>query len=325
MMLGKVSIIYFYIKPAKDGGDDMRNIKYKQIPDRAFIPVVQMIEIYRATPLTREEKQRIERGGPDIKLVEPSGLIKLESRKDVLANYTYLDDTPIKIGGWTHENKYTIKKRSGRQGFAMMIPTSLSVDDIERANKRGSYIICDIGEDGYIDRDTARVIGNSIFKKMYTIPYNEEIYRIIRGEGRSSKRQVNKIERPIDFGLNNGGFMSLASEINNHTEAERPKEVKGLGEELAERQSEPQRAVEQKREPSKIRAINRIMRGEVLVGFIVQNEIGQTKQVDRVEMMRLCQNRAITNISLARHPQTGTNYLRGNGIKIGDLPPHYIN
>lgn len=329
MVLGKVSIIYFYIKPDTNGGDYMRNIKYNQIPDRAFIPVVQMIEIYKATPLTREEKQRIERGGPDIKLVEPSGLIKLASRKDVLANYTYLDDSPIKIGGWTHENKYTIKKRSGRQGFAMMIPTSLIVTDIERANKRGSYIVCDIGEDGYIDRETARVIGNNIFKKMYTIPYNEEIYRIIRGEGKRPKAQKIEIERPVDFGINNEGFNALASEINNHTDAERPKDVNGLRE---EREAEPQRAAEEsggtkarRTEPTKIRAINRIMVGETLVGFIVQNERGQTRQVNTVEMMGLCKNKAVTNISLARHPQTEKAYLRGNGIKIGDLPPHYIN
>lgn len=61
-----------------------------------------------------------------------------------------------------------------------------------------------------------------------------------------------------------------------------------------------------------------------LVGFIVQNQQGQTKNVTTNQMIGLCEKRLVANIMLARQGEDGKIYLRGNNIRIESLPSYNI-
>ena len=72
-------------------------------------------------------------------------------------------------------------------------------------------------------------------------------------------------------------------------------------------------------------AIGRLVnQSNQLVGFIIQNNEGKTKQINLNQMMNLCSKKLISNIMLTRQSETNKVFLRGNNMRIESLPAYNI-
>ena len=71
-------------------------------------------------------------------------------------------------------------------------------------------------------------------------------------------------------------------------------------------------------------AIARIVSSGSTVGFVLRKPNGQLAHVDIGKMHAICKRKLVSNIVIATNEVTGKTYLRGNGIKIEDLPEHTI-
>lgn len=146
-----------------------------------MIPVVRKRDIVRARPLSREEK-KAESGQGDILIIEPSGLKRTITRKELLSRYTYLNGKRIGISGWRSSNEYMIGRLDNTNAYAMMVPLNCTVEiqGLQANNsdrKSADYIVALALPNGGVDPNTIGIIPSALFKKMYYIPPNDIITR----------------------------------------------------------------------------------------------------------------------------------------------------
>lgn len=314
-----------------NGGIVMNTLIYKELPDNVFIPIIRKRDIVTARPLSREEKREYGSGGPDILLTSPTGEQRLITRQELVANYTYINGKKISISGWSSKRRYLIGKMDDTQLFGMLVPTNCTLKlkgkTANKANKTyGDYIICLPSPNGGIDRESAGLIPNKIFRKMFHIPENEVITRNI-GKGNAefnpdrARKRRNKSRAEIkrsttpDFGLNEDAFANMAAEIQK--QPSKTVDTSGLNNKVKVRD-------EKHGDNKKFIAIGRLMRNGNLEGFVIQNTRGATRNITKQEMMQLCQRKLVTNVMLSRKEETGKYFLRGNGIRIDMLEQYDI-
>ena len=159
---------------ANNSYQDKIPLEFDKIPDRMFIPAVRVRDIVKARPLTHEEKSKIKRGSPDI-LVEPIiGESYLLTRNDIVVNFRYTNGTKIKTSGWESTKQYIIYRNDNTEVAVMQVPLNHTVNvNGNIANKKsrnsGEYIVCTFGENGEIERQSAKVVTSAVFKKIAAI------------------------------------------------------------------------------------------------------------------------------------------------------------
>lgn len=309
----------------------MNTLVYTELPDNVFIPVIRKRDIVRARPLSREEKREYGKGCPDILLVSPTGEQRLITRQELLSNFTYLNGRKININVWSSKKNYMVVRMDDTQLFAMLVPYNCTINIKGRnanknKNRRGDFIICLTDNNGGIDRESAGLIPNKIFRKMFHIPENEVITRNI-GKGNAefnpdrARKRRNKSRAEIkrsttpDFGLNEDAFANMAAEIQK--QPSKTVDTSGLNNKVKVRD-------EKHGDNKKFIAIGRLMRNGNLEGFVIQNTRGATRNITKQEMMQLCQRKLVTNVMLSRKEETGKYFLRGNGIRIDMLEQYDI-
>lgn len=314
----------------------MNTLVYTELPDNVFIPVIRKRDIVRARPLSREEKREYGKGCPDILLVSPTGEQRLITRQELLSNFTYLNGRKININGWSSKKNYMVVRMDDTQLFAMLVPYNCTINIKGRnanknQNRRGDFIICLTDNNGGIDRGSANLISNKIFKKMFHIPENEVITRNIGkgnqefnpAETKNRRRNSNRVNNSPhknknvvtpDFGLNEDAFAQMASEIQR--QPSKPADTSII-------KNNPANTDRVAPTNQQYTAIGRLMQNGVIAGFVIQNSKGATRNVTKQEMMQLCQRKMISNVILSRK-ESGAYYLRGNGIRIDMLQSYDI-
>lgn len=293
-----------------------------KIISKGMLPVIRKRDILKARTLSRDEKKNIERGGPDILAISPSGQKIMLRREEVIKNYTYLDGKRISMAGWNSSKQYLIARLDNSDAVAMMVPLNCTanVNGIKANNAKrstGDYIVGLIDGAGSIDQSTIGIIPSAIFKKMYYMPPNDVITRNLRGNNKlytpyrqkppaknteiSFTKQLGIDAESIDFG-------------DSILEKQPVKPVNNTNMNLAKPKQET---------TYKYMATGRLVNqsGET-IGFIIQNKAGQTKEISKGQMMELCKRKLVSNIMLGVKSDTGTHYLRGNNIRIEMLPTY---
>ena len=310
----------------------MNTLVYEEIPNSLFIPVIRKRDIVKARPLSRVEKQERESGSPDIILLSPIGEQRFITRKEMVDKYTYLDGKKINIRGWSSNRTYMVGCMDSTRLFAMLVPLNCTISlkgrEANKNTKQGDYIICLSDIDGGINRESANLISNKMFKKMFSVPENNAITRNI-GKGNrmfnleNTKRKKiynREVKNTDDSILNKDEFYMMANEIQKQPSSILTNNILSNKEEVKRDKEE----VKSNNSSQQYIAIGRLMQNGALTGFIVQNSNGATRNVTKQEMMRLCQRKMISNIVLSKKENSNAYYLRGNGIRIDMLQSYDI-
>lgn len=296
-------------------------ISFDSIKDRMFIPAIKVRDIVRARPLSASEKESIQRGSPDILINPVIGESYLIHRNDVIRNFVYTNGKRIKTSGWKAESQYVIFRADNTTVMVMQVPQNhtVVVNGVianEKTRKSGDYIVCPLTENNEIDREHASVVSSAIFRKMCYIPRNEVIDRhrgsknkffdFISGVNLQDKfrdrknRVINPIKQtPIPSGIRSTASVPKPNAYENSARYNIPKA------------------------DSSYKVVGQIVDAYgKRVGFVISAPSGATKEIDKLTAMKLAENKKISNMEAVKS-QSGDIYLRGNGIRLEDLPVSY--
>lgn len=306
----------------------VRKVTLSSLPDDLFMPVIKKVDIVSARILSRQEREQlnVQRGGADVLIETPSGRSMLITRNQLIENYRLLNGGKIKLSSWKNGVNYLIMKPANSNAFALMVPRKYAIvldNNVSNSvGMPGVYVVCDSSEDGSIDKSSAHVVDRILFRKMYNMPQNDIIARFShRGQlkkGNNIVRDINVNVRPSNVDGNNVN-MHLSNIDSNNVKGEKSVAVKeGLN-------FSNNRVIKEEGDGRYFTAIGKLVNNDgKIVGFVVRDKKGNTRNVTKVEMLRLCENRLVDNIVAVYKEGTNTRYLRGNGIKIEDLPSYRV-
>lgn len=284
----------------------MKTVRFADIPDKAFVKVHKKREIVRVRLLTPKEKHSMPRGSFDVLMQSATGDKKLVDRNVVLSAYRYPNGKSIDMHDWSNKKSYVLMRNTNQPALGMLIPSDMIVDLNGRTTNQNSktYIVGEIDSTGNINRSTVRVISGELFRKMFTVDPSDIIDKY---------RQVKK---SASVGV------TVAAEKSDRS-AVRCTTGNAVGNQATQVNKQPVAA-----EPSKSITYNAIARllnsDNQLVGFKIQGNHGSISLVTMKDMLRLCQSNYVSNVMIVNDDKGNPRYLRGNGIKISDLPPDWV-
>lgn len=300
----------------------INNATADRISSRSFISVTRKRDIQKARIMSVRDRNGLANGASDVHLESPLGEKKTISRKELMQNYVYLSGRKIRISGWKANRDYYVVREDNTRALAVQIPRNYRIRVNERvtnSSKGRDYIVCLLGADNTIDRSTASIVSRDLFRKMFTIQ-RDDFTRFCndRGYRVRSKREDNEHVLPKKASYNN--TIKTTGEVRKIP----PVETRVV-QANTQRMNRVQNSTKAQSMSTAYEAVGRLINSEgKILGFVIKDGRGMTKQVSKQEMTVLCNKKLVSNLSLATREGTGTKYLRGNGIKISDLPSTVI-
>lgn len=307
---------------------------FDNIPDKAFIPVLIKRDIVKARILTHSEKMGMPGGSSDVQIESILGYKRLVSRKEILRDYRYLNGKKVKLAGWRNGKAYTVMSAVNTRAVAMMLPVNcvMSVGN-KRVNnsksKYGDYVICVANAEGNIDRSTASVVSRNTFRKMFSVLPNEVIEKnkgsknSLLGRGRVESAEYEEVSMIDEF--KSPSKLESKNNITVNKTNEGVTEAPIGAVDLSRNNIDNKPIVSPTMSGTKLTTIGKLLNSEnKIVGFIVKDNKGMTRQVSKKDMIELCSRKLVDNIIIATREPDGAKYLRGNGIKIDSLSPYYL-
>lgn len=308
-------------------------LRYEDIPDRAFLKALYSVSILVASPVSLGEKAQLKQKGADIKVYAPfEGYTTFLDRKTITSNFTYLDGVSIKLSAWKSKNKYQIKRKVNEVYAVILIPKGVRVtyqgrEIIQATAKYASYIICPFTEGEQINRGEFRILSSSLFKRMFVILPDEVIYMAKRGELKSQTvKKVRSTPSRSDVKQRPMKLQPMRDDSRNS------------GTKAADRTHEVRRQQKTETVPIaangsgtqyKYKAVGRVLNASgSLDKFVIESLVspGSKTVITKAQMVELCKKKAVSNIMLYTATSAAEGVarshvtLRGNGIKISDLP-----
>lgn len=319
-----------------------------KIPDGLFLPVIQLRDISTAKIKPLKERKP---GEPDIIIKDIFGNILNISRFELIESYRYLNGGKINLSSWKNNKEIYVVRSADREMYGLFVgPKNILcipgdagekvVDFSEYPN--GAYILCD-AVDSEIDRETYYIIPKKIFTKTCAMQGSlkrnieedfslSEIYDKITEKRRIEKEEQEKERKSLE-------------EKQSKLKARRIEEQKIL-KELEGKQSSYDSYAEQDdtlqpiNATIPINALNKLktqdcatlekstehikysikaklLRNEVLVGFVLEIQNNRTVKISLQKAMELADNNKLSNVGIRR--LNGKPYLYGIGIKLSEL------
>lgn len=304
-----------YIKQGS-GGNVMINCN--NLPSKVFIDAVKTKDICKAVILTKQERTEIQPGSPDIKLIKASGESTLVSRSQLSNNYTLSNGKKIRMAFLNSGKEYVVYSVCNENYKILKLPDNCMGVLNNKRIKPGNYIVAKVDTTGNIDTQSMTSISPNLFRKMFKIPLQDVIKRNM-GKGSkmftlfnkapllNNKKNVNmQIEKPVAPKKVNVVKNIDTSELNINPSSIK---VPTMQEQVA---------------TSKYRfiVINKLvdMNGN-MVGFTVKDKSnGQIKQLTVAQVTKLCDRKLVENVMLVTKESTGMKFLKGNGMRLDNLP-----
>ena len=327
-----------------------------------MLPVVRKRDILKIRLLSRQEKKNRKHGSADIVATTPFGTQFMISRDKILTEYRYLSGNKISFAGLSCNTEYIVFKPDNTNAFAVKIPLNCTVNGIE-ANKSkrssGDYIVVFLDQYGEMDYNTAGVVPSAVFKKMFYMPPHEEIDKFkdrpvtrdyVPGISKnnmldntiknvSSRSQIPNKPRDYVNELNlnpssfNFGDENLESSVNAQ-----PTQLNLGGinnSDMLNAQQTPRQAINKplnqqvqpsnQAQSSKYTAVARLVSNNgALVGFVIANKSGKTKNLTLQQMYQACSNHLIDNVAAGVRSDTQKKFFRGTTSPLTDLPEQRI-
>jgi len=335
-------------------GERTAAIYVDKLPDCAYVNAIKSVDICTARLLTSAEKANIQRGGPDVEIVDMGGNKQLVTRQQLCSQYTHCSGRPIKLQYLRTDTKYIVYSVCNQTCRVTKLPNNCTGNINGKNIAPGSFIIKDAS--GKIS-----VLSPKLFRKAYKIPLNDVIKRhmngnvsrdfnianIYKSESESRRRLQRefsgKVPAPIQINAPVQPSMSMPQpqehiqnsfRTQNANECARPQlrqnasgnkfvnqnnKSFSMGAAPTNRQNSGQ-APQATGAPLTIVA-RLVNMNKQLVGFMVLHKAsGNKKQMTTSQVKALSKEHKIDNIMLVTKEGTDIQYLRGNGIVIQNLP-----
>lgn len=300
-------------------------IEFERINDEAFIKVNKVRDIVRVYVCSRKDDGYY-------RAAELCGSVVEMSTEKLEQNYTMCDGSRIRKlylkSGSTYD-VVGIDREFSKEYAAMLVPDNCEVLIGKRIVQGGSYIVLDVDVNGCIDRDKVYTIGKDIFRKAFKIPMNNMIFRC---SGKPVNREIRRKRSNQTVEDNRVKYEVVDKKANNtveqNTSNQRIGETYNIRNVRANNISynKPVDNNNNKKDVKKYkyRAISRVVDiNGSLYAFEIMH-IGGTRidVVSKHDMLSLCENKLVENIMCTN--KDGKKFLKGNGIKIADLPEKEI-
>ncbi|MBR1455158.1 MAG: hypothetical protein IJ593_11055 [Lachnospiraceae bacterium] len=292
-------------------------IEYKDIPDKVFVKAILIRDIAKARLLSKEEKQNIERGSPDIEVISIVGGKSMVDRNSILANYKYTNNKRVKTYGWKSGKEYVIYRDINDEVYVFKVPTYAKVkvgNKVANYSSKGSgdYIICLSNERG-IDRANVYVVSSQLFRKLGFIQNSDTIDKCYN-KPKNSRRQFNLIAaiNKIVSSRDNGFSLPLMND-DKPVQPDRTNYSVSASNNYTKPANGPK---------GQVKLVGQIHNSfGKRIGYIVMDSNGKTGKINKNAAVKLAYNHKISN---AEAVKTNSEYfLRGNGIAIEKLPITY--
>lgn len=289
-------------------GDIVLNLD--KVLKNGMITVIRKRNILKARILPRSQREGYRGNKGDILLVSPSGVKRVISRRELVSKYTYLNNAKISLAGWKESKSYIVCCLDNTEALAVRVPLKYTLEvkgkKVNFGNKKsGDYIVVDLDNNGEMIEDTLGIISSNLFKKMYYIPSNE----LNKLKDRVQRVRGDRPNYASELGvkLTDSKEQPNYNVVSGNTSRNLTRSVNDNGE---------------KQNKFKYMATARIASesGEI-VGFVLMSlKTGESRNVTKEQMMVACKKRLVSNVVLAVKSDTGTLYLRGNNIRLENLP-----
>lgn len=315
------------------------NLDISRIPPNAFLTATRKRNIVRACIDSKAPDKRL-----DIKIVTPMGDSTYIQRNDLLGKYRYLSGKTINLHGWKKDVQYNIYTNDNSQFYFMQVPTNLTatVNGL-LANKSkpkvGDYIVCYGGADGKVDVRTGAVIQAKMFHKMFSIPRHPVIakykgkknrtfmpkpkflvqlgdakkIRTSRNAGNNAGMNLNNLQKPGTSGTYGTSGKKLNPE--NPSYGVNAATLPGVDKNIARPLNTPK--------VNRVKTVGKLMNGQKIVGFVLQIDGKNYKNVEALQMKALIAKGIVTDVMVS-HNNYGVEFFRGNGIQIESLPERQV-
>lgn len=328
-----------------------------------FLPAINLVEIARVRVLSFDERKKKKPGSPDVEVYPLVGKPYLISRQELSSQFRYTNNFRVRANGLSPKQKYVVYRKTNRPVWVLKVPKYIAIDNGNiKANTRtgasGDYIVCLAGQDGEIDLESASVVRAKTFRKMCVIPYAASIMKAMRS--RRKMRPQEFLEQgifpyaPSVHSNGNGDTFQKSGNTENNVRStpqqrvnsQRPTRVptqsKPVDPEDGFRQlsqawrsgaSSPQnRQMARPTEPStrnngkpSLKFVAQLCNSQgVRVGFVVMQVGGAKKKVSNGTALNLASAGLVSNAEVVSNNLGGDPFLRGNGVRLSDLPIVYV-
>ena len=328
-----------------------------------FLPAINLVEIARVRVLSFDERKKKKPGSPDVEVFPLIGKPYLISRKELSSQFRYTNNFRVRANGLSPKQKYVVYRKTNRPVWVLKVPKYIAIDNGNiKANTRtgasGDYIVCLAGQDGEIDLESVSVVRAKTFRKMCVIPYAASIMKAMRSRRKMRPQEFLRqgifhyVPSVHSDGSDNEPQKSGNTE--NHVRStpqqrvitQRPTRVptqsKPVDPEDGFRQlsqawrngaSSPQNGqMARPTEPStrnngkpSLKFVAQLCNSKgVRVGFVVMQVDGAKKKVSNGTALNLAAAGLVSNAEVVSNNPGGDPFLRGNGVRLSDLPIVYV-
>lgn len=262
------------------------------VNDKGMIKATRVRNIAQARIASKGERAKLPNKYYDVIVESIIDKPKLISRKELISDYRHISGKKISITFMRSGDRYHLINKDKTEHYVYYIPKGCT-GRINNSNLgNDSYIIFNTNKNGEIDRESFGVLPRSLFRKMFTI--NQEALDVFKS-GKPLSKSVHTIQKDRTSDINK----QITMNNRGKTEVARVKKTQPKYD---------------------YRAIGRLIGAqENQVGFVLEDRRGNRRDAPNGVVFNMCKQKKISNVTLARS-EKGNWYLRGNGIKIGDLP-----
>ena len=285
----------------------MNTIPVDKLNGNCFLDAVMTKDIAELTIISPKEKKAVgskyKRGEPDILVRHLDGRVERLYRTDVNGRFRHPNGKAVRLLLLKNSTKYPVYIDCEEKYKAVKVPKSYRVDFNGRRLNGGGYIICKVDDKGAVLKETLRVISSDSFKRAFRIPESKYIKRVgIRENGTGRKKL---------------GVEEMKKGLANIRRVEQKKTdntvVKNIKENID--------VVKEDKSKYKYRVYQRITNiDKKVVGYAIEEiTTGRKKNITTKQLATLCSMKVVENVMLVTR-EDGTKFLKGNGIKLENIP-----
>lgn len=314
--------IYDYMKQDNRG---RKVLICDDLPAKGFIDAIKVQDICKMRIIGRKERAKIklEPGSPDVIITSLTGERQQITREQLCRNYVCTNNKPIILAFVRDSKEYVVKsKQNSNQTYKILkLPDKCPAILRNKQIEPGSYIVCTSDEQGKADVSNMRAISAKTFRRTFKIPMQPVIEKAL-GIGKIS-RQINLLK---DITSEDRAY----SILSNNSKDTNMHNIDAVNSKIDEednrfnRQIQNSNTIKNNTEQSKyrFRAINKIVDNDnKTIGFTIQEiATNKVKQLTLVQVYKLCNQKTVSNLILVKNENTGQSYLKGNGMRLENLP-----
>lgn len=269
-------------------------VELSNVPDSMFNRVIKVREIAKATLCSKDVMAKMgkEPADGDIMLEYANGKKQLITRMELIHGFMNLNNKKIIMAGWHYNKTYNVMRNS-REPMAMLkIPriTRITIACNGGSIPKGSAVVCEL-KDNSIRKDRPEVYEPRDFFKQFIVEQKADYL--------SAKREIRNIK--------------LTAQLTKEREERR--NYKALSE-----KDRIEKKVDHEIEAAKLMAVGRIANQQgKICGFAISDG-RQTKLFNISQTKELCRQKKIRNVVIVLNSSGTQEFLRGNGIRIDNLP-----